>query len=264
MENRKEIYIDSLSFSYSKEKEILENIELSFPLGKKIGIIGSNGCVKSTLINLIAGILTPDKGKITLEGKDIKKYKGRDYAKRVAVVHQQNIAPGDLTVEKILRFGRTPYQGLFSKNNILEDREAISDALQMADIVEYANRPISSLSGGQLQRVWLAMALAQKTDILLLDEITTYLDIHYQLKILNLISKLNKNRKITVIMVLHDINQAVGFCDEVIIMKDGYVLANTSVNGGIDTGLLKEAFNVKAKTVSIDGKPHYIFLQEGE
>ena len=259
---KKGLSVLDLRFSYEKGKEILHGISSVFSRGKITALIGANGCGKSTLLNLIAGVLRPDRGAILLDGKDIKTLKRTIVARNIAVVHQSNTAPDDISVEKLVFAGRTPYKGLL-KRSTDADELAVKKALLDTDTEKFSNRRLASLSGGQMQRVWLAMALAQETDILLLDEITTYLDIHYQLEILNLISKLNREKGMTVLMVLHDVNLAFEFCVEIIVMKDGKVTVQGDIDSVADEGVLNEAFDVSCKIISIDGKKHCVFNRKG-
>lgn len=262
MEDKSTLSIKDLCYSYEKGKEILHGISASFTPGKITALIGANGCGKSTLLNLIAGVMKPDSGKILLNSKDIGTLKRAVVAQNIAVVHQSNTAPGDITVEKLVSAGRTPYRAIFKPPGEA-DALMIQKALTDTDTDKFAYRVVSSLSGGQMQRVWLAMALAQGTDILLLDEITTYLDIHYQLEILSLITELNRKKGMTVLMVLHDINLAFEFCDEVVIMKDGHIIAAGDFDTAVDENILNEAFEVSSKIVSINGKKHCIFSRKG-
>ncbi len=262
MENKNVLSIENVCYSYEKGTEILHGVSASFKEGKITALIGANGCGKSTLLNLIAGVLKPNSGKILLNGIDTALMKRMTVAKNIAVVHQSNTAPGDMTVEKLVSAGRTPYQTMFRFAKE-EDEIAIQKALDDTNTAEYADRAVSALSGGQMQRVWLAMALAQETEILLLDEITTYLDIHYQIEILHLIRELNRKKNITIVMVLHDINLALEFCDEVIIMKDGFITAQGAIDEAVSENILNEAFEVSSKIVSIDGRKHCIFSRKG-
>jgi len=262
MENKNSLSVENIRYSYQKGTEILHDVSASFTTGKITALIGANGCGKSTLLNLIAGVMKPDNGRILLNGKNIADLKRTVVAQNIAVVHQSNTAPGDMTVEKLVSAGRTPYRSLFRSSGE-EDAEAIQKALGDTETAEYAERAVSALSGGQMQRVWLAMALAQDTDILLLDEITTYLDIHYQIEILHLIKELNHKKNITIVMVLHDINLALEFCDEIVIMKDGRITAQGEIDQAVNENILNEAFEVSSKIVLIDGKKHCIFSRKG-
>ncbi len=262
MENKSSLSIEGLRYSYEKGRETLHGVSAAFAPGKITALIGANGCGKSTLLKLIAGVMKPDSGKILLNGRSICELKRTVVAQNIAVVHQSNTAPSDITVERLVAAGRTPYQRMLGSFGT-RDNEAVQRALCDTDTAEYAERAVSALSGGQMQRVWLAMALAQDTDILLLDEITTYLDIHYQLEILHLIKKLNRKKGITVVAVLHDINLALEFCDELVIMKDGCITSHGEIDKAVNESILSEAFEVSVKIVSIDGKKHCIFSRRG-
>lgn len=255
MENDKySLVVSHLTFGYEKGSTILDDVSFSIKSGKITTLIGANGCGKSTLFHLLTGMLKPDSGEVLLDNIDIKSIKRRDFSKRIAVVHQYNTAPDDLTVRKLVEMGRTPYRNILSYGQSQSDEQAVNSALEITDTLKYADRVISRLSGGQKQRVWLALALAQSPEILLLDEITTYLDIHYQYEILNLIRKLNSEQKLTVIMVLHDINQAIEYSDNSIIMKDGRILAS----GAADEVIIKEnldvAFEVNTCLTKLNGR----------
>lgn len=262
MANKNVLSVEHLRYSYEKNTEILHDISATFQIGKITALIGANGSGKSTLLNLIAGAMKPNSGKILLNGADTATLKQTIVAQNIAVVHQSNTVPGDMTVEKLVLAGRTPYQKMF-RSSKKEDTDAVSKALCDTDTVEYAERAVSALSGGQMQRVWLAMALAQDTDILLLDEITTYLDIHYQIEILHLIKELNRKKNMTIVMVLHDINLALEFCDEVIIMKNGCITAQGEINTALTESILNDAFEVSSEIVRIDGKKYCIFGRKG-
>ena len=254
------IRINDLTFGYDKGKDVIKNLSASFRAGKITAIIGANGCGKSTLLNLIAGVYTPGSGEILINDKNIAEYKRGDLARTVACVHQKNTAPDDMTVETLVALGRTPYKKYFGRGDEKHDNDAVESAMADADIMSYREKCVSELSGGQLQRVWLAMGLAQETDILLLDEITTFLDIHYQIRILSLIRELNNNKKITVVTVLHDINLAMEFCDDVLIMKNGEVLYSGEIGSGLEPSRLDEAFDVVTETATYgDGRIFYVF-----
>lgn len=251
--------IRDLCFSYEKNSPVLKGVSLKVEEGKITSVIGSNGCGKSTLFHLLCGLLKPSSGEIYLKGKSVSSIPRKEFAKTVSIVHQYNTAPDDLTVKKLVSLGRTPYHGAFSASMSADDREAIKNALEVTDTEKYSDRPVLDLSGGQRQRVWLAMALAQKTDVLLLDEITTYLDIYYQLELLQLIKDLNRNHGITILMVLHDINEAIKFSDNAIIMKDGVVLDEGPSEEVINEENLYSAFHVRTKISEIDDQKVCVF-----
>lgn len=261
MEDRDSVAVTNLRYSYEKGTEILHGISASFTPGKITALIGANGCGKSTLLNLIAGILKPEDGEIVVGDKNIAQMSRNALAKRIAVVHQKNAVPGDMTVEKLVEAGRTPHKQRFRPLS-KKDEEAVREAMIDTDILHLAERSVAALSGGQMQRVWLAMALAQETEILLLDEITTYLDVHYQLELLHLIRELNQRKKRTVIMVLHDINLAMEFCDEVVVMKNGVILAQGDIKEAITTEVLDEAFQISSQMVSVEETKYCIFQRK--
>ncbi|MCD7873189.1 MAG: ABC transporter ATP-binding protein [Clostridiales bacterium] len=258
MNNKSILSAENISFSYTKSKKVINEVSFSIESGKITALIGANGCGKSTLFQLLTGKLKPDSGKITLDGVNIEKIKRKNFSRIVAVVHQYNTAPSDLTVKKLVEMGRTPYKNTFSYKNSKTDRETVDFALEITDTKKYENEMISQLSGGQRQRVWLALALAQSPKILLLDEITTYLDIKYQYEILNLIKTLNQKNQLTVLMVLHDINQAIEFSDNTIIMKAGKILCAGKTDSAITKEYLDSAFGVNSQIARFDNKKYFI------
>lgn len=257
------ITVSGLCFGYDKGKDILHDVSVDFASGKITALLGANGSGKSTLLNLIAGIMQPRQGEILLQGQSIRQMNRNALAKLVSVVHQKNTAPADMTVRKLVSAGRTPYQRLF-KGMTAEDEAVVELAMKNTEILDFADRPISALSGGQMQRVWLAMALAQDTEVLMLDEITTYLDIHYQLELLHLIREINEREKKTIIMVLHDINLAMAYCHEAAVMKDGCMLQAGDIKSVVSQQTLEKTFAVKAKLLQLEDGPHCIFSRKGD
>lgn len=249
--------IDHLSFSYGKQ-EVLKDMELTLHAGKITTLIGANGCGKSTLLQLLTKNLKPDSGKIWVKGKEISQIRGKDFARQVAIVHQYNTAPADLTVERLVSYGRIPYHSIGRTKNQKEDEEKIQWAMEITNTSKHKDKLVSELSGGQKQRVWIAMALAQNTKVLFLDEPTTYLDIRYQLQILKLIRRLNREYGLTIIMVLHDINQSLYYSDEVVAMQDGKVVAQGMPEEVITSALVKQVYNVELKIQRMEGKPFVI------
>ncbi len=213
--------IKHLSFAYDKKK-ILNNVNITFKRGAVTTLMGANGCGKSTLLNLCSRNLKMHRGKILLNGRDIDSYKNKEFAREVGMVYQQNRILGDITVKKLISYGRTPYLKPLQKYSS-EDIKYIEEAIEMTGLSGLEDREVAKLSGGQRQRVFIAMALAGKSKILLLDEPTTYLDIRYQIDILRLVRKINRELGITIVMVLHDIMQAINYSDEVIGLSNGEV-----------------------------------------
>lgn len=214
--------IKHLTFAYGK-CNILSDVSLTFKENSITTLLGANGSGKTTLFNLCTKNLIPDRGVILLDRENIFDINQKKFAEQVAIVHQQNRIMGDITVRRLVSYGRTPYMK-FMRGYCEEDNEAIDWAMDVTGLCELSNRSLSSLSGGQKQRVWIAMSLAQKSRILFLDEPTTYLDIKYQIEILELIRSININFGITVVMVLHDINQALKYSDEVVGLKEGKIV----------------------------------------
>lgn len=249
--------IKNLNFSYGNH-QVIKDMNLQIERGLITTLIGANGCGKSTLFNLMTKNLKAAQGEILLNGENIRKMKLKDFAKNVSIVHQYNNAPADLTVEKLVSYGRTPFHRMGISHNLKEDEEKIHRAMEITNTLKYKNKPVSKLSGGQKQRVWIAMALAQDTKVLFLDEPTTYLDVRYQLQILKMIKRLNLERGITIVMVLHDINQSIYYSDRIVAMKDGKILAGGVPKHVITPQLVKSVFDVDLKVQKLDGKPFVI------
>lgn len=254
MENKTVYSVKDLSFAYDRQ-EVLKGLSLELHEGKITTLIGANGCGKSTLFNLMTKNLKPDAGSIELNGKNIADIRLKDFAKHTSIVHQYNTAPPDLSVEKLVAYGRTPYHTLGLSPDAEEDEQKVRWAMEITNTLKHKDKPVSELSGGQKQRVWIAMALAKDTKILFLDEPTTYLDVRYQLQILKLIRQLNKVYGITIVMVLHDINQSLYYSDEIVAMKDGKIIAQGVPENVITSKLVKEVYDVDLNIQYIDGKP---------
>lgn len=249
--------IKDLHFSYGNH-EVLKGLSVDLHKGVITTLIGANGCGKSTLFNLMTKNLKPNSGSIFFEKENLAEIKLRNFAKKVAIVHQYNTAPNDLTVEKLVSYGRTPYQTFKKSQDSEESENKVKWAMEITNTLKYKDKPVSDLSGGQKQRVWIAMALAQDTDILFLDEPTTYLDVRYQLEILKLIRKLNREYGITIVMVLHDINQSLYYSDEIIAMKDGKIIAQGEPEKIITSELVQSVYDVNLNIQKVDGKPFVI------
>lgn len=249
--------VEGLHFSYGKQ-EVLRGLDLTLREGKITTLIGANGCGKSTLLHLMTRNLRPQSGRLLLRGQDIGRMRLKDFAREVAIVHQYNTAPADLTVEKLVAYGRTPYHTMGLSSDPKADEEKVNWALEVTRTDKHRTRPVSELSGGQKQRVWIAMALCQGTKVLFLDEPTTYLDIRYQLQILHLIRRLNREFGITVVMVLHDINQSLYYSDEIVAMEGGKILAQGRPQKVITPQLVKSVYDVELSIREVDGKPFVI------
>jgi iron complex transport system ATP-binding protein len=235
---------EDLHFSYAAGVPVLRGVSLGIRAGEVTTLLGANACGKTTLLRLLTRDLSPTAGRVLLDGADIRRIRRRDFARRAAVVHQNRSAPDDLTVRRLAAYGRLPHRGLFRAGDA-DDAETVEAALERADALDLADTPIGTLSGGQLQRAFIAMALAQDTEMLFLDEPTTFLDVRYQIEILRLVRELNESHGITVVMVLHDINQALMYSDRVVGLSDGRVLADGSPWDVIDADTIRLLYGVK-------------------
>lgn len=236
-----------LTTGYGKEI-ISEQLSSSFEAGTITSIIGPNGCGKSTLLKTLARIQPEINGHVFLESKTLNQYTSKEIAQKLAVLSQNPESTIDLSVFDLVSFGRHPYQsGWKSLTN--EDQQYIQWALELTGLTELARESVAILSGGQRQRVWIAMALVQDTEILLLDEPTTYLDPAHQLEILNVLKMINREHKKTIIMTIHDINLASRFSDRVIAMKEGQILKEGTPTEVITAETLKQVFAIDAEIV---------------
>ncbi|MFW8052357.1 ABC transporter ATP-binding protein [Vagococcus fluvialis] len=241
------ITTESLSIAY-EEQMIVENLNLVIPTGQITSIIGPNGCGKSTILKTIGRIMKKKSGMVYLDGADIAKISTKEIAQKMAILPQTPIAPSGLTVNELVSYGRFPHQKGFGKLTS-KDKEIISWAIEVTKLTEYSTREIDNLSGGQRQRVWIAMALAQQTDLIFLDEPTTYLDMAHQLEVLELLSELNKTQKCTIVMVLHDLNLASRFSDYIVAVNKGEIKASGTPDKVITRENLINVFQIDATIV---------------
>lgn len=236
--------IQNIAVGYSNSL-IIEELSVSIPAGKITTIIGPNGCGKSTLLKTVSRILKAKKGAVFLEGQDIHRLGTKEVAKKMAILPQTAEAPGGLTVFELVSYGRFPHQkGFVSLRQ--EDYEYIDWAIEVTGLTNFKDRAIEALSGGQRQRVWIAMALAQDTEILILDEPTTYLDMAHQLDILLLLQRLNREEGRTIVMVLHDLNHASRFSDYLIAMRDGTLMTEGTPENVMTCQNLQRVFHINA------------------
>ncbi|MFR9296084.1 MAG: ABC transporter ATP-binding protein [Aedoeadaptatus pacaensis] len=243
--------IKNLSYAYTKGHLILNKLNLKVTPGAITTLMGANGSGKSTLLKILSRQMKPSRGRVLLHGKDIFSYPPKDYARQLGIVHQQNRIIGDLKVKDYVSYGRNPYLKPLQKYSA-EDMEEIERAMDMTGITELAQREIRTLSGGQKQRVFIAMALAQCSDILLLDEPTTYLDIKYQLEILRLVKKINEERNTTIIMVLHDIMQAINYSHEVIGMYHGKIVYQGDPKEVLNSRVISKLYGTELELLQVD------------
>ncbi len=248
--------IRHLTFSYGKNR-ILKDVSLSFEKGKITTVLGANGSGKSTLFKLCTRNLRPDRGVIMLEDENIFHMKRRAFAKKAAIVHQHNRVSGNITVRELVSYGRTPHIGMLRQSGE-EDEKAIEWSLCVTDLKSIAHQQVTSLSGGQRQRVWIAMALAQKSEMIFLDEPTNHLDIRYQAEMLRLVRSLNQDFGLTIVMVLHDINQALRYSDNVVGLKDGEVQFFGEPSEVITSEKISDLYKIRLHTIMYGGKPYVL------
>lgn len=236
--------VESIRVGY-ENKTIVHGLSLQIPDGKITTIIGSNGCGKSTLLKAITRILKHESGQVILDGQNISKMKTKDLAKELAILPQSPESAHGLTVEELVSYGRFPYQKGFG-NLSQKDKDVIDWALQVTKTEDFRVQSVDALSGGQRQRVWIAMALAQETDIIFLDEPTTYLDMAHQLEVLELLYRLNEEQGRTIVMVLHDLNQAARFSDYIVALSQGELVKFGTAEEVMVPEVLKKVFNIDA------------------
>ena len=236
-------------------RHILHDISVSIPMGKITTLIGPNGCGKSTLLRSMIGYISSPSECVTIFDKPLSSYSQNKLARQMAFLPQVPNMPKDMTVEELVYCGRYPYQNWW-KNTAKEDREIVDNALSITKTDHLRHQLIPSLSGGERQRVWIAMALAQEPKLLVLDEPTTYLDINHQLEIMELLKRLNKEQGLTVLMVLHDLTQAVQYSDYMAVIKAGHLIAAGDTKDITSDTLFKEVFSVDVQVDNLDNKPY--------
>lgn len=246
---------DSLSLSYG-DRAIIDDLDLEIPAGKVTSIVGANGCGKSTLLKSLARLLKPQSGSVLLDGQSVTSIPSKRLARTLGLLPQSPIAPDGIAVADLVGRGRHPHQGALARWSP-GDEAVVEEALRATRTLELANRPVDELSGGQRQRVWIAMALAQETDILLLDEPTTFLDVTHQVEVLDLVTDLNRDRGTTVVMVLHDLNLAARYSDSLVAVMDGKVRAFGTPDEVLTTGLVKEVYGMDSMIIPdpVSGSP---------
>ena len=248
----------SVSLGY-REKSVLNDVSLSIEKGGITTLVGPNGSGKSTILKAFARLLSAKRGSIILDGQEIARHKTVEVAKRIAILPQQPVVPERLTVRELVEQGRYPHVGALRMLRDT-DHDAVREALNLTGMDAFEHRSVDALSGGERQRAWIALTLAQGSSVLLLDEPTTFLDIGHQLEVLDLVSTLNVARSITVVMVLHDLNQAAQYADRMIVLNEGSVYSDGHPNDVFHARMLADVFKVEAKvsTCSETGKPHFI------
>lgn len=234
--------LDTLSLGYG-QRMIVEGLDLAIPPQAFTVLLGRNGSGKSTVLRACAGLLKPKAGTVLLDGKPLAAFGTRESARRIAILPQGPVAPEGLTVSDLVRQGRYPHRGLLSRWS-RADEEACQEALALTGMADLREQSLENLSGGQRQRAWIAMSLAQQTDILLLDEPTTFLDLAHQSEVMSLIGTLVKSRSKTVVAVLHDVNQAARHADHIVMFKAGKLVEQGSPNTVMKRELIRLVFDI--------------------
>jgi iron complex transport system ATP-binding protein len=245
---RSRLHADRVTVGYGAAP-VVHDLTLDVPDGRVTTIVGPNGCGKSTLLRTLARLLRPTSGEVVLDGRPIRSIGTREIATRLALLPQSPVAPEGLLVRDLVGRGRHPHQRWFSQWSPA-DEEVVESALAMTDTGALRDRPLDQLSGGQRQRAWIAMTLAQDTDLMLLDEPTTYLDLAHQVEVLDLVTRLNRERGRTVALVLHDLNLAARHSDVIVVMKDGRIVTQGSPTEVFTAPLLAEVFGLDADVLT--------------
>lgn len=254
----------SLTLGYG-DKIIIDELNLTIPKGEITVFIGGNGCGKSTLLRSLARLLKPQEGSILLDGKEIAQMSTKKVARQLAILPQSPVAPEGLTVLQLVKQGRYPHQNWLQQWSEA-DEKAINYALEATGMKEFKDQKVDSLSGGQRQRAWIAMTLAQDTDIILLDEPTTYLDLSHQIDILDLLYELNQNEQRTIVMVLHDLNLACRYADHIVAIHDKKIYKQGDPDSIITPALVHSVFGLQCQITCdpISGTPLCIPFSKGK
>ena len=249
------LHADALSLGYG-DRPVVTDLSVAVPTGKITVIVGANACGKSTLLRGMARLLSPTAGAVYLDGKDIHRLPTKAVAARLALLPQSPTAPDGIRVADLVSRGRYPHQGWFRRWSAADDA-AVARALEATGTLDLADRPVDELSGGQRQRVWVAMALAQETDLLLLDEPTTFLDVSHQVELLDLLTDLNRRSGTTIVIVLHELNLACRYADHLIAMRDGRIVAEGPATDAVTEEMVTSVFGMPCRVVAdpVSGTP---------
>ncbi|MGP9695354.1 ABC transporter ATP-binding protein [Brachybacterium sp. AOP25-B2-12] len=247
--------VQALSLGYG-ERTVIEGLDLAVPSGAVTSIVGANASGKSTLLRSMSRLLAPRSGRVLLDGEQVHRMPAKQLARTLGLLPQSPLTPDGITVADLVGRGRHPHQRVLSRWSRRDD-EAVAGALDATRTAELADRPVDELSGGQRQRVWIAMALAQDTDVLLLDEPTTFLDVSHQVEVLDLLTDLNRSRGITVVMVLHDLNLAARYSDHLVMIEGGTVRAAGAPSEVLTASRVEEVFGLRSRIIMdpVSGTP---------
>lgn len=246
---------EGLTLGYT-DRPVITDLDLEIPAGEITVIVGPNACGKSTLLRSMSRLLAPRAGHVLLDGREVHRMPAKELARTLGLLPQSPIAPEGITVSDLVGRGRHPHQGMFTRWT-RDDDLAVARALDVTETAALADRPVDELSGGQRQRVWIAMALAQETEVLLLDEPTTFLDVSHQIEVLDLLTDLNRLRGSTVVMVLHDLNLAARYADHLIALEGGHVRAVGAPGEVLTTDVVRDLFGMESRIIvdPTSGKP---------
>jgi iron complex transport system ATP-binding protein len=240
--------VQKLRLAYGPDRVVIDELDLVLPSGAVTAVIGANGSGKSTLLRALARLLRPSSGQVLLDGHDLHGLRTREVARRLGLLPQAPTAPEGITVRDLVRRGRTPHTSVWRQWSEA-DETALRAALAATDLTGLADEPVDALSGGQRQRAWLALVIAQGTPVLLLDEPTTFLDVAHQLDVLDLVRRLNQDDGRTVVMVLHDLNQACRYADHLVALRNGVIVAAGPPAEIVTESLVEEVFDLEARIV---------------
>lgn len=249
------LVVEGITLGYG-DRTVIDDLDLVVPPGRITAIVGANACGKSTLLRAMSRLLAPRGGQVLLDGKALHKLPTKEVARSLGLLPQSPVAPEGIVVGDLVSRGRNPHQRVISRWSA-DDSAAVAEALRMTDTLELTDRSVDELSGGQRQRVWIAMALAQQTDILLLDEPTTFLDVSHQVDVLDLLTDLNHRRGTTIVMVLHDLNLAARYADHLVAVREGHLYAAGDPTEVLTAETVRDVFGMASSVVPdpVSGKP---------